>query len=225
MLTCNRKRKCNYLTETSQPHPILRLSNKQKLEKKGQEMKTLIKSLIATSLVVGSLSVAEAKDTTSQIITLNPKTIVALKDMGFILNPLSTPVVTQHMLKRSYYSSSSTHVEGQERACRDSYGQDARIANWEDIENMVDNGGDINTLVDDALFGLRSEKLYINVDGDDHNNAGKYIIQKGNPWMKTITVDNIAKHKLDLKTANFGDFQDTLCYVPNPVVAYVVIRD
>ena len=187
-------------------------------------MKTLIKSLIATSLVVGSLSTLEAKDTTSQTYTLNAKTITALKDMGFIYNPIATPVVTQHMLKRSYYSSSATHVEGQEQSCKDSFGQDARIANWEDIENMVDNGGNLSAFIDEVLFGLRSEKLFINVDGDDHNNDGKYIIRKGHKYLSRNTVDDIGKHQLDLYATSYG-FEDTLCYVPNPVVARVVIRD
>lgn len=187
------------------------------------EFTTTMPMTLPDNLVAGTYYIGVEVDDSTYYEEINEDNNVAYFKITIV-----DPYVTLEQFGRSQTTESWTDVAGQERSCRDTYGMFARVADWKDLQNLERSGGSISDFTQEILFGDRSEKLFVNLNGDGYgvrgNQQGKYIIQKGNPWIKTISVDNIAKHKVDLKIYNpsvSGDtFEETLCYIPLITPAY-----
>jgi len=125
--------------------------------------------------------------------------------------------------RRSEISTSWTDIDGQINSCTDAYGEDARVATWQDMSRFVAGGGNIEELthnigLDERRLDGRA-KLFINHEGEAFGNGKKYIIHKGTPNLKYYTtIDSLDNHAFELNYLNTlrdNTFQDTLCFVPD----------
>ncbi|MEA1920588.1 MAG: hypothetical protein U9N52_12155 [Campylobacterota bacterium] len=130
---------------------------------------------------------------------------------------------TINNFRRSEVSTSWTDIYGQINSCTDAYGEDARVASWQDMARFVQGGGNAEQLTQNLSLDAHrlngSAKLFINHEGETGGDGGKYVIHTGTPNLKYYaTLDSLDNHAFELNylnTVRDNTFQDTLCFVPD----------
>jgi hypothetical protein len=105
-----------------------------------------------------------------------------------------------------------------ESTCKVLYGDNARLAKWEDLEAYAKRGNSIPALIKSLSFPVR-DRLAVSYEDQIVDNFQGYHIQRGNPFAITPTsgiIDHIDKHHLDLRQHNndYYELIEPLCFVP-----------
>ncbi len=161
--------------------------------------------LIPSNLSEGTYYIGLEVDTDNQIDELNE-----FNNRAYIAVEVGR---NNASLGRSYRTDSYTDPDYiKNGSCRETYGEYARMATWDDVEYYAQSHSIVNWI---SNQGLQSdEQLYVS----DGSSVSKFV-KRGSKFTYFSSIDNVDKHRLDLLNYNskMGHFNETLCWIPSVV--------
>ncbi|MEA2111377.1 MAG: CARDB domain-containing protein [Campylobacterota bacterium] len=124
-------------------------------------------------------------------------------------------------LGRSYRTVSYTAPDSEKNSsCRETYGEYARMATWDDVEYYAQSHS-IASLIESQDL-QRDEQLFVS----DGSSVSKFV-KRGSKFTYFSAIDHVQKHQLELLNFNnkMGHYNETLCWIPSVVTGndeYVV---
>ncbi len=116
-------------------------------------------------------------------------------------------------LGRSYRTVSYTDpASNKNSSCRETYGDYARMATWDDVEYYAQSHSIANLIENQEI---QSDEYFFVSDDNDHVKA----VRRGSKFTYFSALDHVEKHQLELHDVNYnmGYFSETLCWIPSVV--------